>query len=390
MVSLIFFMKKRFIYSLIVIVALALGVSFKQNTAIHADDTRVVTVHIDGETRTIATNAETVKAVLERMGTEIGEHDKTEPSLSQEVRGTDFTINVYRARPIAVVDGANNYTVMTAERAPREIAEDAGFETKPEDQFNFERSDDPFSGAPGTQMVIKRAKTITFDLYGTSSALSTNENTVSDLLKEKGVSLEDGDELNVPKESRITEGMTVSIAKVGRAVETVEEPAAFPEEQIKDAGQPTTYKKIQTPGKNGKKLVTYEIVSINGGTPERKVVKEVITEEPIKQVVIVGVKPFNGNVSADKQAIMLAAGISESDFQYVDYIIGRESGWRVNATNGRTWGLCQALPGSKMSSAGADWETNPITQMRWCNGYAIGRYGSWAGAYSAWLKQHWW
>lgn len=86
---------------------------------------------------------------------------------------------------------------------------------------------------------------------------------------------------------------------------------------------------------------------------------------------------------------MAAAGISSSDYGYVDYIVNKESGWRVNASNGSTWGLCQSLPGSKMASAGADWETNPVTQLRWCNSYAT-RYGGWAGSYSAWLSQHWW
>lgn len=383
-------MKKRFIFIFIIAVALTLGIGFRQKTSVIAGDTRVVTVHIDDETKTIATNAKNVGEVLERLDANLTQHDKTEPELTKEVHGSEFSINVYRARPITVVDGANSYTVMTAERSSKEIAKDAGFETKPEDKFSFKRSDDPFSGAPGTQMVIQRAKTIQFELYGKVNSLSTNQITVGDLLKERGVKLDPSDELNVATETRISEGMLVSIASINRSVETVEEVAPFTEEQIKDAQQPTTYKKIQTPGVNGKKLVTYEVVAKNGGQPVRTPVKEVITAEPTKQVVVVGAKPFNGNVSADKQAIMSAAGISESDFQYVDYIIGRESGWRVNASNGRTWGLCQALPGGKMSSAGADWQTNPVTQLKWCSGYASGRYGGWAGAYNAWLQKHWW
>lgn len=383
-------MKKQLLFGLIIVVMLGLGFAVRTNRASGAFATRVVTVHIDGEKRTIASNATTVKDVIKKLDKTLGEHDKTEPGLNATIRGNEFTINVYRARPITVVDGANNYTVLTAERSPRQIAQDAGFATKPEDQFGFRRSDDPFEGAPGTQMVIKRAKTITFDLYGTADTLSTNEYTVSDLLQARGVKLDPADELNVPTETRITEGMTVSIARIGKALETVEEPAAFPEEEIKDAQQPIGYKNIQTPGKNGKKLVTYELVTRNGGEPTRTVAKEIITEQPIKQVVIIGAKPFNTNVSGEKQTIMEQAGIAPSDYPYVDYIISRESGWRVNATNGRTWGLCQALPGSKMSSAGADWKTNPVTQMKWCSGYANGRYGSWAGAYSAWLRQHWW
>lgn len=286
-------MKKRLFFVLLLVAVVGMGLFARPKNSVHAEDTRVVTIYLDGEAKTVATNAGTVKEVLQKLGTSLGKHDKTEPELSEEVKGNDFTINVYRARPITVVDGANNYTVTTAERSPRQIAKDAGFETKQEDQFGFKRSDDPFEGAPGTQMVIKRAKTITFDLYGTSDTLSTNQTTVQELLNERNVKLDPADELNVPLEARIVEGMTVSLAKVGREVQTVEEPVQFPEEQIKDAQQNIGYKKIQTPGKNGKKLVTYELVSRNGAAPVKTAVKEVVTEQPSKQVVVVGAKSTN-------------------------------------------------------------------------------------------------
>lgn len=96
--------------------------------------------------------------------------------------------------------------------------------------------------------------------------------------------------------------------------------------------------------------------------------------------------------SSQKNAIMSAAGISSSDYQYVDYIIKKESGWNATAANpmSSAYGLCQALPGSKMASAGSDWKTNPITQMKWCNSYATSRYGSWSSAYNFWISHHWW
>lgn len=99
-----------------------------------------------------------------------------------------------------------------------------------------------------------------------------------------------------------------------------------------------------------------------------------------------------GASSSNKEAIMSAAGISSSDYTYVDYIITKESGWNATAANpmSSAYGLCQALPGSKMASAGSDWSTNPVTQLKWCDGYATSRYGSWAGAYNFWISNHWW
>ncbi len=56
----------------------------------------------------------------------------------------------------------------------------------------------------------------------------------------------------------------------------------------------------------------------------------------------------------------------------------RESNWRVNAFNKSSgaYGIPQALPGKKMAVAGADWMTNPETQINWGLGYIDGRYGS--------------
>lgn len=85
---------------------------------------------------------------------------------------------------------------------------------------------------------------------------------------------------------------------------------------------------------------------------------------------------------------MAAAGIAQSDWQYVDYIVSRESGWNPNATNKSSGacGLVQALPCSKVPGNGY----NPVDNLRWATGYATGRYGSWAGAYNFWTNNHWW
>ena len=58
---------------------------------------------------------------------------------------------------------------------------------------------------------------------------------------------------------------------------------------------------------------------------------------------------------------------NEAQFQCFSNIVSHESGWNPSATNASSgaYGLVQALPGSKMASAGADWKTNPSTQIKW-------------------------
>jgi hypothetical protein len=73
----------------------------------------------------------------------------------------------------------------------------------------------------------------------------------------------------------------------------------------------------------------------------------------------------------------------DDDYSCFNNIIIRESMWKIDATNPSSgaYGIPQALPGSKMATAGADWQYNPETQIRWGLGYIQARYGSPCGAW---------
>ena len=83
------------------------------------------------------------------------------------------------------------------------------------------------------------------------------------------------------------------------------------------------------------------------------------------------------------QALLSEFGFGPEQFGCLDSLWSRESGWRVNADNpsSSAYGIPQALPGSKMATAGADWAYNPETQIRWGLGYIAGRYGTPCGAW---------
>jgi hypothetical protein len=84
------------------------------------------------------------------------------------------------------------------------------------------------------------------------------------------------------------------------------------------------------------------------------------------------------------RALLAEFGYSADQFGCLDSLWASESGWRVNADNpsSSAYGIPQALPGSKMASEGADWATNPVTQITWGLGYIRDRYGSPCGAWS--------
>jgi hypothetical protein len=84
------------------------------------------------------------------------------------------------------------------------------------------------------------------------------------------------------------------------------------------------------------------------------------------------------------KALLTEFGFGQDQFGCLDSLYNSESHWRVDADNPNSsaYGIPQALPGSKMASAGADWATNPVTQIRWGLGYIQGRYGTPCGAWS--------
>jgi hypothetical protein len=94
----------------------------------------------------------------------------------------------------------------------------------------------------------------------------------------------------------------------------------------------------------------------------------------------------SGSARAIAQSI-----VPSGQFGCFDWIIQRESGWNIHATNPSSgaYGLPQALPGSKMASAGSDWQNNPATQIKWALGYMDSRYGSPCGAQSFWQSHGW-
>ena len=83
------------------------------------------------------------------------------------------------------------------------------------------------------------------------------------------------------------------------------------------------------------------------------------------------------------RALLVQFGFSSGQFSCLDALWSRESGWRVNASNpSGAYGIPQALPGSKMSSVGADWATDAATQIKWGLGYIQARYGTPCGAWA--------
>jgi resuscitation-promoting factor RpfB len=93
--------------------------------------------------------------------------------------------------------------------------------------------------------------------------------------------------------------------------------------------------------------------------------------------------PDPGTAESIAFGLLSSYGFASSQWGCLDDLWERESGWVYNAENASgAYGIPQALPGSKMASAGPDWQTDPTTQIKWGLGYIKSVYGTPCGAWS--------
>lgn len=176
-------------------------------------------------------------------------------------------------------------------------------------------------------------------------------------------------------------------SKIGNLADMIEDKLDALDDALKDPLG--TLVKIYTHGTNTAKVMWHDIADNGARDKIPHYAKTWFTnllqkaEEKLEAV-------ESGPLTGDHRALMRRAGIPASWFDAINFIVSHESGWRVNATNPSSgaYGLPQALPGSKMASAGSDWRTNPVTQLKWMKGY-VSRYGGGPGAAAFWKSHHW-
>lgn len=358
--------------------------------SVQPTDMHIVVLRSDGQTTTVPSRAKTVGEFIEKLNIDVSAYDVIEPAKDNQITSDNFAVQITRAKSYVVYDGAKPYPSISAHEAPRLVAEAAGLDLKPADTVTFVDELPDSSSYIGRKVQIIRAKQVLFTIYGKQEEFYTSSDTVGMLMAELKVTPAPGDELTASSDSRITAGMRLALNRKGIRVVTVEEPIPQEIQYVTDGSLAFGSSTVRDEGSLGKRTVTYELTVENDVEIARTKLSEVIVDQPKPKVVARG--SMAAAIVGDKVSLMAAAGISPDDYAAVDYIIQKESGWRATASNSTSgaFGLCQALPGIKMASAGDDWQSNPVTQLRWCSGYAAARYGGWQGAYQRWLIQNWW
>lgn len=252
-------------------------------------DGKLITIHDRGVSKVVVSKGATIGDALHDAGLSVSDKDSVEPSVDQVMIASEYQINIYRARPVIVIDGAIRQKIITPYQTAEQIAKDADILLFAEDKIDLQLSSNLDDGA-GLNLVVTRAIPFTFTLYGKTNIVRTQASTVGDMLKEKDIKLGDIDRLSVDLSTKITENLSIRLWREGKQTLTVEQEVMFDIEKIEDIDQPVGYSLIKTTGEKGSRNVTYEVTIIDGMEVSRQEIASIITIQSKKQIEVVGAR----------------------------------------------------------------------------------------------------
>ncbi len=260
---------------------------------------RLVTLSVDGKRLGFVTDATTVQEALDRAQVHLGADDLVEPSVTTPINTRVFFINVYRAKPVIVVDKGREIRVNTPYQNPKLIVQQsAKLSVYPEDGYEAEPINNIVdNGTIGYQIIVLRSIPLKITVDGRTFGVRSRQLTVGDMLTEKGVVLGPDDLVNFKLTAAIAEDMHVVVTRVGRAVVAREEVIPAPIQTVFDNNLPAGSIQIKQAGKDGKQLVTYEVTYHNGKEVRRKKLQVVVELQPVTRIIVRGVT-YAGDVWA--------------------------------------------------------------------------------------------
>ena len=389
---------------LILASGLALLISNHNTPKFTPNSSYIVIISHDHEKQSVPTRAATVGDLLKKLNIPLSNGDRVEPSLSTSIVQDNLRVNIYRAVPVTISDGTTVTTTLSSGATPRSIVAETGMPLYAEDEVTAAPVTNLIAeNSLGQQVTVVRAVPVNLNIYGTPLALRTHAQTVGELLAMKNVKLGSKDSVTPAQTTPVTPNMQIFVNRKGTQIVSVSQSIPAPVQTVTDSTLSFGTTAVRQQGSAGTQVLTYQVNLQNGVEVGRTLLQTVTTVAPVTQIVARGLAV---SIPADKQAVMAQAGIASSDYPYVDYIASHEGGWCPTKIQGTHdcpaymnpsdvpsyggYGIFQATPGSKMASAGSDWATSAVTQIRWATGYANARYGSWEGAYNHWIANHNW
>jgi len=352
-----------------------------------------VTLTVDGATTALHASGATVADVLSSRGVTVGGRDYVIPSLDTPIKdGTQ--IEVSHARTLtATIDGQKKTIVTTANTLSSALAaigvNPSAAELSLPAQSQITSHD---------EVTVQTQKMVSLRAGGVTAYFLTTASTVGDLLTARGIAVADADRLTPAADTPVTDGLAITFQKVVTIQETVTADIPFLTVSKNTPSLSKGETKVVTPGVNGTASQVWSVVTVDGAEESRTMVSQTTVTAPIDQVQQIGLgsslgasTPEAAAAQAIAQQMLTDKGQGDDQFECLVSLWNHESHWNVASqnTSSGAYGIPQALPGSKMASAGDDWQSNPATQIAWGLGYIEKRYGTPCGAWAHFQSNGW-
>lgn len=355
---------------------------------------KTITLDVDGSVTTVDAFGRTVADVLEAEGIAVAVGDLVAPERGQVVADQAVVVVRHGRDVVVEIDGARQ-SFWTTALTVDEIVAELGLR-------DGARASASRSATVGRDVLrLSTVKTVHLSVDGQTLDLSTTAPTVREVLKDAGVVLGEYDRVSVALDAAAVDGLMVMVTRVAGVARS--ETTTMPFETVRqdDATLAEGREIVSVRGAEGTRAVTYLAYEVGGVEVGRSILAEVEVTAPVNEVVRVGtftgpdlsatppIEP--GTSRAIGYELLIARGWDDTEWACLDALFSKESGWRVNAHNASSgaYGIPQALPGSKMGTVAADWQTNPATQITWGLNYIAGRYGTPCGAWAHAEAKNW-
>ena len=359
--------------------------------------TNDLTLTVDGNSRAIrAAAGDSVADVLAANQVAVAQSDYVSPAPATILGEGESIVVAHAVTLTATIDGKTKTLVTTASTLGSALIM-AGI-----DPDGAKLSLPPQTPVtPGMATVtVQTMKMVTVKADGKTLYTRTTAGTVADVLAGSNVKLSDLDRVTPDPVTVVADGLAITVQRVVVTQETGTGDVPYATKNVDTPSLPKGTTKVTTKGVAGKADVVWNVVMVDGVEESRTVASQTVTTPPVDEVVQVGtgipvIPPAPAGASGSPQDIaqqMLSGmGFGADQFSCLVQLWDHESHWNIYSMNKKTgaYGIPQALPGSKMASAGDDWQTNPATQIRWGLGYITGRYGTPCGAWSFFQAHHW-
>jgi uncharacterized protein YabE (DUF348 family) len=244
-----------------------------------------VTITVDGQARHLHTTADTVRGAIADAGLRVSAHDVVAPTLQAKV-ADGSEIVVLRGRLLHLtIDGVQRNVWVTASTVSQAL-DDLGYADAKVDSVS--RSTRLPLTASSLQLQSAKQVTITHD--GTSTVVTTTDETVGQLLGDLHIAVSPADQLAPVPAAPVTDGLHVVIRRVTTTTKLVTQPIAFAVTQTNDATLAKGSSVIVTAGLNGQQTVLYSVTYIDGVAAGQVALSSTPLSAPRTQVVRVGTK----------------------------------------------------------------------------------------------------